>query len=122
MAAVTKMAAAAKLAEERIRLDIGDDISVEDEVILVNRITHACWICRYPERHAPSRNVVLPATSMTCTSRGCVFQDVGIGHSTTGTQTDPISFDSRPGGRAPVGDSEAPSLGNNGDSSALRPR
>lgn len=33
MASVTKMAAAAKQAEERIRLDIGDDISVEDEVI-----------------------------------------------------------------------------------------
>lgn len=33
MAAVAKMAAAAKLAEERIRLDVGDDISVEDEVI-----------------------------------------------------------------------------------------
>lgn len=32
MASMTKMAAAAKLAEERIRLDIGDDISVEDEV------------------------------------------------------------------------------------------
>lgn len=32
MASVTKMAAAARLAEERIRLDIGDDISVEDEV------------------------------------------------------------------------------------------
>lgn len=32
MASVTKMAVAAKLAEERIRLDIGDDISVEDEV------------------------------------------------------------------------------------------
>lgn len=32
MASMTKMAAAAKLAEERIRLDIGDNISVEDEV------------------------------------------------------------------------------------------
>lgn len=32
MTSMTKMAAAAKLAEERIRLDIGDDISVEDEV------------------------------------------------------------------------------------------
>lgn len=32
MASVTQMAAAAKQAEERIRLDIGDDISVEDEV------------------------------------------------------------------------------------------
>lgn len=32
MASMTKMAAAAKLAEDRIRLDIGDDISVEDEV------------------------------------------------------------------------------------------
>lgn len=32
MVSMTKMAAAARLAEERIRLDIGDDISVEDEV------------------------------------------------------------------------------------------
>ncbi|CAN0220680.1 unnamed protein product, partial [Pylaiella littoralis] len=62
MASVTKMAAAARLAEERIRLDIGDDISVEDE-------------------------------------------DVGTGHSTTGTQTDPV-FDSRSSGRASGGDPE----------------
>lgn len=32
MTSMTKMAAAAKLAEERIRLDIGDDMSDEDEV------------------------------------------------------------------------------------------
>lgn len=33
MASVTKMAVAAKLAENRIRLDIGDDLSIEDEVM-----------------------------------------------------------------------------------------
>lgn len=32
MASMTKMTAAAKLAEERFRLDIGDEMSVEDEV------------------------------------------------------------------------------------------
>ncbi|CAM9126800.1 unnamed protein product, partial [Ectocarpus fasciculatus] len=68
MASVTKMALAAKLAENRIRLDIGDDLSIEDE-------------------------------------------DAGVGHSTAGTQTDPVSFDNRSGGRAPGGDSQAASSG-----------
>lgn len=33
MSLATKMAMAAKLAEERIRLDVGDDISIEEEVM-----------------------------------------------------------------------------------------
>eukprot|EP00903_Cladosiphon_okamuranus_P015266 g14107.t2 len=78
MASMTKMAAAAKLAEERIRLDIGDDMSVEDE-------------------------------------------DLGIGHSTTGTQTDAVSFDSRPGGRASGTDPEPPSPQNNRETMMATP-
>ncbi|CAM9264206.1 unnamed protein product [Scytosiphon promiscuus] len=54
MASATKMAMAAKLAEERIRLDVGDDMSIEEE-------------------------------------------DVGISHSTMGTQTESASFASRSG-------------------------
>lgn len=34
MASVTKMTLAAKVAENRIRLDIGDDLSIEDEVMI----------------------------------------------------------------------------------------
>eukprot|EP00752_Nemacystus_decipiens_P002238 g2122.t1 len=79
MASMTKMAAAAKLAEERIRLDIGDDVSVEDE-------------------------------------------DLGIGHSTRGTQTDPVSFDSRSGGRASGGDPEPSSPQNNREAKTATPR
>lgn len=37
MASMTKMTLAARLAEERIRLDIGDDLSVEDEVTTPNK-------------------------------------------------------------------------------------
>lgn len=72
MAAVTKMAAAAKLAEERIRLDIGDDISVEDEVILLIRITHVYYSS---VSKMSSRKLVLPTTSTTCASTWlCVFR------------------------------------------------
>ncbi|CBJ30652.1 hypothetical protein Esi_0208_0038 [Ectocarpus siliculosus] len=77
MASVTKMALAAKVAENRIRLDIGDDLSIEDE-------------------------------------------DMGVGHSTTGTQTDPVSFDNPSGGRVPGGDSHTASSGSKEE--ALTPK
>lgn len=42
MALATKMAVAAKLAEERIRLDVGDDMSIEEEVMLGIILVVAC--------------------------------------------------------------------------------
>lgn len=126
MASMTKMAAAAKLAEERIRVDIGDDMSVEDEVknqAIVLRMRN-CRMATNVRSILPfALRFALSILRHSTSAFVCVFpQDLGISYSTTGTQTDPVSFDSRLGGRASRGDPEPLSPQNNRETMTAAPR